>query len=110
MAPEIVKWRLHTPYQELVGSLMYIAVATRPNIAFAVGRLSSFLDCYTPDHWAAALRVLRYLKGTRTLRLILGSVRTPSLIGYSDSDYTNCPDTSHSISGHCHNLRSGMIS
>jgi len=108
--PDILKWRLQTPYRELVGSLMYIAVATRPDIAFAVGWLSSFLDCYTPDHWSATLRVLRYLKGTWTLCLTLGSDRSPSLIGYSDSDYANCPDTSRSISGHCHTLGAGMIS
>jgi hypothetical protein len=109
-SPEIVKWRLQTPYRELVGSLMYVAVATRPDIAFAVGRLSSFLDCYTPDHWSAAVRVLRYLKGTRSLSLALGCDRSPSLIGYSDSDYANCPDTSRSISGHCHSLGSGAVS
>jgi hypothetical protein len=98
------------PYQELVGSLMYIAIATQPNIAFTIGHLSSFLDCYTPDHWATALRVLWYLKGTRTLSLFLGCNHAPSLIGYSDSDYTNCPNTSRSISSHCHMLRAGMIS
>jgi hypothetical protein len=108
--PDILKWRLHTPYRELVGSLNYIAVATCPDIAFAVGRLSSLLDCYTPEHWAAALRVLRYLKGTRSLGLVLGTDRSSSLIGYSDSDYANCPDTSRSISGHCHTLGAGMIS
>jgi hypothetical protein len=108
--PEVLKWRLQTPYRELVGSLMYLAVATRPDIAFAVGRLSSFLNCYTPDHWSAAVRVLRYLKGTPSLSLTLGCTRRPSLIGYSDSDYANCPDTSRSISGHCHSLGAGMIS
>jgi hypothetical protein len=110
VAPEIIKWRQQTPYRELVGSLMYLAVATRPDIAFAVGRLSSFLDCYTPEHWSAAVRVLRYLKGSRSLSLTLGCDRTPSLVGYSDSDYANCLDTSRSISGHCHSLGAGMVS
>src|SRR6266853_1628460 len=56
------------------------------------------------------MRILRYLKGTRSLSLVLGCDQSPSLIGYSDSNYTNCLNTSHSISGHCHSLGSGVIS
>jgi hypothetical protein len=108
--PEITSWAEQTPYRSLVGSLMYIAVGSRPDIAYAVGRLASFLDCYQPDHWKAAIRVLRYLKGTRTLALKLGGNDTHHLVGYSDSDYANCPDTSRSIGGYCFSLGSGMIS
>jgi transposase InsO family protein len=107
---EIVQWMDRTPYRRLVGSLMYLAIATRPDIAYAVGRLSSFLDCYRPEHWEAAIRVLRYLKGTRTHTLVLGG-RTPlTLMGYSDSDYANCLDTSRSVGGYCFTLGSGMTS
>jgi hypothetical protein len=110
VSPEIIEWRTRTPYRELVGSLNYVAVATRPDISFAVGRLSTVLDCFTPDHWSAAIRVLRYLKGTRTLCLTLGGQNTLSLTGYSDSDWANCQETSRSIGGHCFTLGSGMIS
>jgi len=105
-----MKWCLHTPYHELIGSLMYLAVTTQPDIAFAVSRLSSFLDYYTLEHWSAAMWVLHYLKGTRSLSLVLGCDYSPSLVGYSDSDYANCPDTSWSISSHCHSLGAGVIS
>ena len=108
--PEIQAWSARTPYRELVGSLNYIAVATRPDIAYAVGRLASFLDCYREEHWVAAIRVLRYLKGTRSLCLVLGGSRPPSLLGYSDADYANCKDTSRSVSGYCYSLGSGAIS
>ena len=48
----------------MIGSLLYAAIATRPDIAYAVGVLSKF--CASPDesHLTAAKRVLRYLKGT----------------------------------------------
>jgi hypothetical protein len=97
--PEVLEWQARTPYRSLVGALNYIAVATRPDIAFAVGRLSSAMDCYTLDHWSAAIRVVRYLKGTRTMGLTLGRTNPLRLVGYSDSDYANCPVTSRSISG-----------
>ena len=106
---EITDWAERTPYRSLVGSLLYLSIATHPDIAYAVGRLSSFLDCYQPDHWSAAIRVVRYLKGTRSLGLTLGGPTT-SLLGYSDSDYANCLDTSRSIGGYCFSLGSGMIS
>jgi hypothetical protein len=89
---------------------MYIAIGTRPDIAYAVGCLASFLDCYRPEHWEAAIRVLHYLKGICTLALKLGSSNPLRLVSYSDSDYANCPDTSHSIGGYCFSLGSGMIS
>jgi hypothetical protein len=99
-----------TPYRSLIGSLMYIAIGTRPDIAYAVGRLASFLDCYRPEHWQAAIRVLRYLKGTRSLALRLSGQNSLCLVGYSDSDYANCPNTSRSVGGYCFSLGLGMIS
>jgi len=107
---EIATWIQWTPYRSLIGSLMYIAVATRSDISYAVGRLSSYLNCYRPEHWEVAIRVLRYLKGTRTLGLVLGGSNPVQLLGYSDSDYANCIETSRSIVGYCFSLGSGMIS
>ena len=108
--PEITEWVERTPYRSLVGSLMYLSIATRPDIAYAAGRLASFLDCYRPEHWAAAIRVLRYLKGTRLYSLTLGGRNLLVLSGYSDSDYANCVDTSRSVGGYCFTLGSGMVS
>ena len=65
-----------TPYRELIGSLMYLAVGTRPDIVFAVNQLCRFLDLYGKGHWEAAKRVVRYLKGTRQFRLVLGGEHT----------------------------------
>jgi len=46
------------PYREAVGSLMYLMVGTRPDLAFAVGKLSRFVSGYGKEHWAAGKRVL----------------------------------------------------
>lgn len=92
---------------------MYIAGGTRPDIMFAVSKLSCFLDCYREEHWKAAIRVLHYLKGTRDLHLVLGGKdRTPDLISYTDSDYMNDPGPMGkcSVGGYCFSLGSGLVS
>jgi len=98
------------PYRALVGSLMYLAMGTRPDIAFAVQQLSQYLDCYGLTHWDAAKRVVRYLKGTRGLRLQLGGSSVADLVGYTDSNYANCVDTRRSVSGYSFTLGSGLVS
>jgi hypothetical protein len=99
-----------TPYRSLICSMMYIAVATHPDILYAVSHLTGFLDCYHFDHWRAAIRVLRYLKGTRTLGLVLGGDADVALKGYSDSDFVNDPAKRKSVMGYMFSLGSGAIS
>lgn len=98
------------PYRRLVGSLMYLAIGTRPDISFAVQQLSQFLSSYGPAHWEAAKRVVRYLKGTRDLKLHLGGSQTARLVGFTDASYASCPDTRRSTSGYCFSLGSGLVS
>ncbi|CAI7737338.1 unnamed protein product [Closterium sp. NIES-53] len=56
------------PYPELVGSLMYAMMCTRPDLAYPVSVLSRYvaLRCFTDLHWKAAKRVLRYLQSTKS--------------------------------------------
>lgn len=54
------------PYRSVIGRLSYIALATRPDIAFAVNVLSRHVNAYSRAHWEAAKRVIRYLKTTLT--------------------------------------------
>jgi hypothetical protein len=99
-----------TPYRSLVGCLLYIAIGTRPDIAYAVQQLSQFLDNYSFTHWHAAIRVVRYLKGTKDLKLHLGGNKNINILGYTDSDWANCLDTRRSIGGYTFSLGSGAVS
>ncbi|UYV78459.1 hypothetical protein LAZ67_16001473 [Cordylochernes scorpioides] len=56
-------------YQSLIGSLIYLSVSTRPDIAYAVSALGQFSNDPRRQHWNAAKRVLRYLKGTLCLKI-----------------------------------------
>ena len=98
------------PYRSLVGCLLYLSIGTRPDISYSVQQLSQFLDCYTYAHWNTALRVVRYLSGTRNHKLHLGGNNPISLLGFTDSDWANCLDTRRSVGGHAYTLGSGAIS
>ena len=62
----------NVPYREAVGSLMYAAIGTRPDITYAVTALSQYLQNPGRAHWEQVNRAIRYLKGTRTYELTFG--------------------------------------
>ncbi|KAG5890754.1 hypothetical protein JTB14_013100 [Gonioctena quinquepunctata] len=47
------------PYREAVGSLLYLAMISRPDLAFAVSYVSQFLNNYSSQHWTAVKKILR---------------------------------------------------
>ena len=98
-------------YRSAVGSLMYLMVSTRPDLAYAVGAVSKYVEAPSPDHVAAVKRILRYVRGTSDYALHLGSSETPPrLYGYCDADWASCPDDRVSISGYVFYLGDGAIS
>ena len=56
-------------YANLIGSLMYLVIATRPDIAYAINKLAQYTSAPKPRHWTAIKRVFRYLKGTKVTNL-----------------------------------------
>jgi hypothetical protein len=58
-------------YSQMIGSLMYLASATRPDISFAVSKLSWFTSNLGDDHWRAIERIMHYLVGTMDYRIII---------------------------------------
>jgi hypothetical protein len=74
------------PYSGAVGSLLYLAVCTRPDIAHAVNLLARFVCAPKQQHWQAIKGVMRYLTGTKILGLLFRRTGGP-LQGYSDADF-----------------------
>ncbi|GAA0151978.1 transmembrane signal receptor [Lithospermum erythrorhizon] len=85
-------------YRRLVGRLLYLSF-TRPDLLFVVHVLSQFLYEPRQDHWAAALRVVKYLKGSPGQGILLSADCDLKLSGWCDSDCASCPATRRSVSG-----------
>ena len=85
-------------YRRLIGKLIYLGV-TRPDLSYSVHVLSQFMQTPREEHWKAALRVVRYLKGTVGQGILLRSDSDLTLYGWCDSDYAGCPLTRRSSTG-----------
>jgi hypothetical protein len=96
------------PYREAIGSLMYAAIATRPDIAFAVSTLSQFLDNPGRIHWEAVKRIFRYLAGTKDYSLTYGNERH-HLTGFTDADGA-AQEHRRAISGYAFFIDGGAVS
>lgn len=97
-------------YQSMVGSLLYAALATRPDIAQAVGAVAKYCARPSEAHLTAVKRIFRYLKGTVDLGLKFKSQRNLSPVGYSDADWAGDRDDRHSTSGNLFLMASSPIS
>lgn len=80
-----------TEYRQVVGSLQYLSL-TRPDVAFAVNRLSQFMHQPTELHWQAVKRVLRYLAGTTTHGILIRRRSPLTLHAYTDADWAGDSD------------------
>jgi len=112
--PEVINSTAQELYRGMVGSLLYLASWTRPDIAFAVSELSRFVSNPGKPHLEAAKRVFRYLKKTMNLGLVYRSspseMPSNTLWGYVDSDWAGCPDSRRSTSGFVFMLNGAAIS
>ncbi|PSC67710.1 Retrovirus-related Pol poly from transposon TNT 1-94 [Micractinium conductrix] len=96
-------------YSALVGSLMYLSICTRPDIAQAVGALARHMANPTTDHWTAAKTVLRYLTGTPDIGITFGA-GPPGLQVFCDADHAGDIDTRRSTTGYAFIFNGGAIS
>lgn len=97
-------------YQSMVGSLLYAAMATRPDIAQAVSVVSKFNANPSTAHLTAVKRILRYLKGTTELALKYEQSESGTLIGFSDADWAGDLDDRRSTTGNVFLLSGGAVS
>lgn len=87
------------PYQQLVGSLLYIANGTRPDISYSVSEVSRFNADHAEEHWLATKRILRYLRGTVEKKLRYERGAAP-LHAFCDADWGSESENRKSRTGY----------
>ena len=96
-------------YSRIIGSLMYLMSCTRPDIAYAVSKLSRYTSNPGSDHWKAITRVLRYLRFTRSYGLHY--TKYPAVLeGYCDANWISDMKDSKSTSGYVFTLGGAAVS
>ena len=98
----------HIPYRAAVGSLMHLAVGTRPDIVFAISTVAQFSNEPGMVHWEAVKHIYRYLAGMKGLALTFGAGKK-GLEGYTDMDGAS-QEHRHAISGYAYILDGGAVS
>jgi len=88
-------------YQTAIGSILYAALGTRPDITYATSVLGRYAAQPSTLHWEAVKHLLRYLRGTSDYKLTIydQSLGHDSILCYADADLGGEADTSKSTSG-----------
>lgn len=99
-------------YQRLIGCLLYIAVNTRPDIAANVSILAQRVSSPRNCDWNELKRVVRYLKGTADLKLVLGSNehKDDPVFGYADANWAEDKADRKSNSGYIFIVHGAAVS
>ena len=102
--------KISAPFCEAVGALMHLTTATRPDIAYAVGYVSRFMENPQEDHWIAVKRIFRYLQGTKTRGICYKTSDKINFRGYSDADWAGDLADRKSTSGYVFMLQGAPVS
>ncbi|KAK4397944.1 Retrovirus-related Pol polyprotein from transposon TNT 1-94 [Sesamum angolense] len=99
------------PYSNAIGSVMYLMVSTRPDIAYAVSCLSRYMSNAGLPHWEALKWLLRYLNGSIDTGIKFSRCNEgANLIGYVDSNYANDKDSRRSTTSYVFTLCGACVS
>lgn len=101
---------LRSEFQSIIGSLLYLMLGTRPDIAYAVTKLSKFAANPSKEHRDKALYICRYLVGTRNYSLVLDGTKNAGLEAFTDSDWGGDLGDRVSITGYFFKLANAAIS
>ena len=98
------------PYRQLIGSLTYLMVATRPDLAFSFSKLSKFNNSPGRAHWETACKVLGYLRQTGDVGLLYTREATLQVQGFCDAAFACHIDDHRSQGGYVFMMDCAVIS
>ena len=103
------------PYLQAVGAIMFLMLATRPDLAFAITKLAQFSHNPGKTHWQALQRLLRYLRGTESMSITYGGNTEPlptsvSIAAFCDADWASDRDDRRSTTGYVVIINGGGVS
>ena len=109
--PQDIAFMRTVPYLNAVGTLLYLGLSTRPDIANATSILARFSSNPGPTHWKAVKYLMRYVKGTMDLKLVYRPDSSGQLFtSFSDADHGGSKDTGKSTGGFLIKVGTGAIS
>jgi len=104
-----INLELQTQFQMLIGSLLYLMLRTRPDIAYAVTQMARQSANPTQEHLEKALHICQYLISTRDYLLVYDGTTRSSITACTDSDWDADPETRHSQMGFYLKLANGIF-
>ena len=104
-----VKYMTNIPYSQVIGSIIYLMIYTRPDLSYSSSLISRYMTNLGKRHWEATKWVLRYLKGSMNAQLIY-KICLKELYGFVDSDYAGDLDKRRSLTGYCFLIGGNLLS
>ena len=96
-------------YQSIIGSLLYLMIGTRPDMAYAVTKLVQFAANPSQEHLNSAKYICCYLAGTKDSSIVYDGKTAKGIAAYTDSDWASDPITRWSVTGYFFKLAGGPI-
>jgi hypothetical protein len=97
-------------YQSIIGSLLYLTLGTRPDIAYAVILMSQYMVNPSKEHINKALHIVKYVKSTINAKIVYNKGEREGLVGYADADWGTCQDTGKSLTAYLIKLAGAPVS
>ena len=104
------KPELRSRFQTVIGSLLFLMLGTRPDLAFAVTKLAQFASNPSDEHLDRALYICRYLVGTKDYSLVYNGASQTGIVAGTDLDWASDPHSRRSQTGYFLKLANGIFS